>query len=50
MEDIHTANSGLGAVEKIVTPIMDEYYEKGVLTPEECAKKMQDKAWIYLNE
>lgn len=50
MEDIHTANSGLGAVEKIVTPIMDEYYEKGVLTPEECAKKMQEKAWIYLNE
>lgn len=50
LEDVNRSNVGTGNVELVVTPIMQEYYEKHLLSAEECAKQMQDRASIYLNE
>ncbi len=50
LEDVNRSNTGMGNVEIVVTPIMQEYYEKHLLSAEECAKQMQDRADIYLKE
>lgn len=50
LEDVNRSNVGTGNVEIVVTPIMQEYYEKHLLSAEECARQMQERAEIYLNE
>lgn len=50
LEDVNRSNVGTGNVEVLVTPIMTEFYEKKLLSAEDCAKQMQERAEIYLNE
>ena len=47
---ISTSGKGTGPLEQLVTPTMMEFYENKTISAEECAKQMQEKAELYLNE
>ena len=38
------------AVEVLITPIVGQYFDYDIITAEECAKQMDGRAYIYLNE
>jgi len=50
LADVSISNGGMGSIEQIVTPIMLDYYERDLISAEDCAKQMQERAEVYLKE
>lgn len=50
LEGITKTKDRFGPLEDLLLPTLQEYYETDTLTAEQCARRMQDRAEIYLNE
>ena len=50
VEEIRELDVYKSAVLSTVWPILEQYYDYGTITAEECAKQMDERLFLYLNE
>ncbi|MDO4355862.1 MAG: extracellular solute-binding protein [Clostridia bacterium] len=48
--DIRIFHYYTNGLRDVLTPVLEQYFDYGSITAEECAKQMDERAYLYLNE